>query len=171
MEVVKDTSEFERTLMILKQDRYYINLAFEIAKGSKCLRAQYGSVIVHPEGHIIATGYNGKPAGSQNDHICYRVGLPPNAPKENCCLHSESNAIMFAGRERCKGATLYVSGVPCNDCGLDVMQAKLARIVYWVGPTAHGHRGCCDDAYWDKYGCDVERVPYTHEAWEELYGG
>lgn len=152
--------------MILKRDRYYMELAFTVASGSKCIRAQYGSVLVHPMGHLITTGYNGKPAGSCNDYICYREGLPANAPKDNCCLHSESNTLLFAGRERSTGATLYVTGVPCNDCALDMMQAQIARLVYWAGPTSHGHQGCVDEAYWLKYGSPIVRCAYTQEAWD-----
>lgn len=147
-----------------------MDLAFDVSKGSKCLRAQYGSVLVHYNGHIVATGYNGKPAGSCNDHICYRQGLPPNAPKENCCLHSEVNVAMFAGKERASGGTLYVSGVPCNDCALVIMQLGVTRLVYFSGVQPSGHRGCSDEPYWDKYGKSILRVPFTYEAWDVLYG-
>jgi deoxycytidylate deaminase len=158
-------------MMIKKQDKYYMDLALQVSKGSKCIRAQYGTVIVSSAGHIVSTGYNGKPAGSCNDGICYRVGLPPNAPKENCCLHSEVNAITFAGRERCLGATLYVSGIPCNDCALVQMQSGIVRLVYFDGAALTGHRGCSNNDYWEKYGSKIERVAFTYEAWEELYGG
>ena len=156
--------------MIERKDKYYMDLAFQVSKGSKCVRAQYGSVIVHRDGYIVATGYNGKPAGSCNDGVCYRVGLPPNAPKENCCLHSEVNAVTFAGRERCMGGTLYVCGIPCNDCALVVMQSGIARLVYFDGATASGHRGCSNDDYWEKYGSQIERVAYSEERWNELFG-
>ena len=102
--------------MLTAKDRYYLTLARSVALGSKCSRARYGTVIVHRDGHIISTGYNGKPAGSTNDHICYREGLPDNAAKPNCCLHSEANALLFAGVVQTTGATVYVSGVPCTDC-------------------------------------------------------
>lgn len=79
--------------MITNKDAYFMNIALKVADGSKCIRAKYGSVIVSKDGRIISTGYNGKPRGSKNDHICYRNGLPDNSPKPNCCLHSEANAI------------------------------------------------------------------------------
>jgi deoxycytidylate deaminase len=63
----------------MTKDDYYMGLTFEISKASKCLRAKYGSVLVSRDGRIISTGYNGKPRGSCNDHICYREGLPDNA--------------------------------------------------------------------------------------------
>lgn len=156
--------------MILRVDKYYMDLAFQVLKGSKCVRAQYGTVIVSVNGTIVSTGYNGKPAGSCNDKICYREGLPPNAAKENCCIHSEVNAITFVGRDKCIGGTLYVSGIPCNDCALIVMQSGIARLVYFNGAAATGHKGCSNDDYWEKYGSKVDRVSFTFEEWAELYG-
>lgn len=153
-----------------KKDKYYMALAFQVATGSKCVRAKYGTVIVSPRGTIVSTGYNGKPAGSCNDNVCYREGLPPNAPKENCCLHSEWNAIMFSNpADRDKG-TMYVSGIPCNDCALLIMQSGISTLVYFDGATTSGHRGSSDDEFWNKYGSKVTRVPFTFEAWEELFG-
>lgn len=158
--------------MIQKVDRYYIHLVFEIAKGSKCKRAQYGSLIVAADGRrIVATGFNGKPAHSICDHLCFREGLPPNAPAGPCCLHSERNCLMFSDPVERQGGTLYVSGIPCQECSLAIMQAGLARLVYFDGPTISGHRGDSDDAFWDRYGVKIERVAFTYEEWERLYGG
>ncbi|HEY3344846.1 MAG TPA: deaminase [Anaerolineaceae bacterium] len=145
---------------ITDKDEYYISLAFAVSKGSKCLRAAYGSVVVK-DGRIVATGYNGKPPHSINDHICYREGLPDNASKPNCCIHSEANAIIHSAPEERQGATLYVSGVPCTDCALLIMASGIRRVVYYDGPAASGHLGNSDLEFWKKYGFDekVELVP------------
>lgn len=156
--------------MLMKHDKRYMNLAFEVSRASKCVRAQYGTVIVSRRGTVVSTGYNGKPAGSCNDHICYRQGLPPNAPKENCCLHSEWNAIMFSSPADREGGTMYVSGIPCNDCALLIMQSGISRLVYFDGASVTGHKGCSSDDYFEKYGVQVERVAFTYELWDELYG-
>jgi dCMP deaminase len=152
-----------------KKDKYYMDLAMQVRCGSKCVRAQYGTVIVSALGHIVATGYNGKPAGSCNDGICYREGLPPNSPKENCCIHSEANAIMFSDPLQRKGGTLYVSGIPCKDCALLIMQSGVSRLVYFNGAALSGHRGSSDPELWDKYGCEIEIVPFTDEAFAETF--
>src|SRR6266699_542895 len=151
--------------MLRPKDKYYMDLAFQVSKGSKCFRAQYGTVIVSSRGTIVSTGYNGKPTGSCNDHVCYREGLPPNAPKENCCLHSEWNAIMFSAPVDRDGGTMYVSGVPCNDCSLLIMQSGISTLVYFDGTLVSGHRGSSDDAFWEKYGSKVVRIPFTYESW------
>lgn len=148
---------------VTKADKYYMKLAHAVSRGSKCVRANYGTVIVSKDGRIVSTGYNGKPRGSTNDHVCYREGLPPNAPKENCCIHSEANAIMFSDPVERQEATMYVSGIPCNDCALLILQSGISRLVYYTGPQSSGHRGSSDDSFWEKYGSNIERVDFTQE--------
>lgn len=157
--------------MILKQDRHYMELAFKVSEESKCVRAHYGSVIVSSDGRIVSTGRNGKPRGSINDHICYREGLPPNSPKQNCCLHSEQNAIMFCSPVDRMNGTIYVSGVCCNDCALIIMQSGLRRLVYYDGATSSGHIGSSTNELWEAYGSTIDRVAFSWEEWERLYGG
>lgn len=144
-----------------KRDRYYLSLALKVASASKCVRAQYGTVIVARNGHVLGQGYNGKPKGACNDDVCYREGLPPSAPKNNCCLHSEVNALLFAGSPQDReGATMYVSGVPCRDCALVIMQSGVSRLVYLLDERGHHY---AQDDFWEQYGfasC-IERVAFT----------
>lgn len=133
-----------------------MNIAFEVAKASKCLRAKYGSVLVSSDGRIISSGYNGKPRGSLNDSICYRSGLPDNFPRPNCCLHSEVNCIMFSNPLDRIGGTLYVSGIPCTDCALVIAQSGISRVVYYNNLEESGHKGNFDQSFADEYGMKVK---------------
>jgi len=63
----------------MDKDKYFMEIAFNVSKASKCKRAQYGSVIISKDERIISTGYNGKPRNSINDSVCYREGLPDNS--------------------------------------------------------------------------------------------
>jgi deoxycytidylate deaminase len=59
------------------------------------------------------------------------------------------------------GATLYVSGVPCKDCALRIMQSGIRRLVYL---NEGMHVGSTPDEFWEKYGFGqdrLERVPMT----------
>lgn len=134
-----------------KQDIYFMRLALAVADASKCKRAQYGTVIVSKDGRIVSTGYNGKPRGSCNDDMCYREGLEPNAAKPNCCIHSEANALMFCSPEERRGGTLYVSGIPCTDCALLIMQSGIERVVF-LDADNNGHRGNSTANFWHQYG-------------------
>lgn len=142
----------------MNKNDYYMKLAFDIAQASKCVRAKYGSVLVSQDGRIVATAYNGKPRNSVNDLQCYRIGLEDNAPKPNCCLHAETNLIIFSSPEERLGSTVYVSGIPCTDCILLLAQSKIAKLVYYNGTAQTGHKGNFDINFYKKYGMTFEIV-------------
>lgn len=142
----------------MTKDEYFMGFAIQAAKASKCPKAQYGAVIVDRNGRIVATGYNGKPQGSINDGECYRLSVLPNSEKSPCCLHAEANCIMYCDRHKAEGGTMYVSGAPCRMCALSIMQTGLKRLVYINAPTTTGHKGDSDDEFWNRYGCNIERV-------------
>lgn len=145
-----------------QHDLHYLKMAFVVASMSKCVRAHYGSILVSADGRIVSTGRNGKPRGSINDDVCYRLGVQPNANNiPDCCLHSEANCLMFASPEEKEGATLYVSGVPCENCTLLIAQSKIARLVYYIGTQESGHRGDFDYEFYQKYGMTFELVPVS----------
>lgn len=47
-------------------------------------------------------------------------------------VHAELNAIMRAGRDRCAGATMYVTREPCDGCWRVIDGAGIVRVV-WPG--------------------------------------
>jgi len=141
-------------------DDYYMRLAIQVATGSKCKRAKYGTVIVAKDGRIISTGVNGKPRGSKNDDVCYRESLADNAARPNCCLHSEMNALLFSDPIAREGSTIYVSGIPCTDCALAIAQSGVARLVYLDDAFLNKHHGNFDMDFYNKYGMKFEVVPY-----------
>lgn len=157
--------------MIQKHDKQFMDIARVIAAGSRCKRARFGSVIVAADRRrIVSTGYNGKPAGSKCDNLCFREGLEPNSgAKPYCCIHSEQNAIMFCSPEERRGATLYVTGRPCGDCSVVILQSGIVRLVYLV-VTGTSHPGWTGDDVFTKYGVPLQLVPYTDEWWEEQHG-
>lgn len=153
----------EQILKMMRRDRYFLMLTEDIKSRSRCLRAQYGSLIVSADSRIVSTGYNGKPRGSTNDEICYRLDLSDNAAKPNCCIHSEMNAIMFSSPAERRGGTIYISGIPCTDCLLAIIQSGLTRIVYHDQPSYHLgrlHRGNTDEDFLVKYGVPIQVTGY-----------
>lgn len=44
-------------------------------------------------------------------------------------VHAEANAIIRAGRDRCIGATIYVTDEPCHGCSVLIEAAGLVRVV------------------------------------------
>lgn len=72
---------------------------------------------------------------------------------------------MFSDPLERLGGTMYVSGIPCNDCALLIMQSGVRRLVYLDGPAASGHIGSSTDELWAQYGVPIERCAFTFERW------
>lgn len=54
----------------ISKDKYYLNIAKEVASRGTCLRRNYGAVVVKND-EIISTGYTGAPRGRAN---CNAIG-------------------------------------------------------------------------------------------------
>ncbi len=109
-------------------DKYFMNIANEVAKRSTCERAQVGAVIVK-EKRILTTGYNGSPRGLPH---CFEVGCLMDNGHCVRTLHAEQNAIIQAALHGIitEGATIYVTHQPCFLCAKMIINAGLVRIVY-----------------------------------------
>ena len=111
-----------------KQKRYdaaYLRMALEWAKLSHCERKQVGALIVKDR-MIISDGYNGCPSGFENkceDDL---------GETKWYVLHAEANAILkvAASTQSSKGATLYITLSPCQNCSKLIHQAGIIRVVY-----------------------------------------
>jgi len=121
-------------------DEYFLGLAKEVEKRSNCLRMRVGVVIVKDR-HIIATGYNGTPAGIQNcteggcERCLHREKniLKENERKDLCiCIHSEQNALLQAAFHgiSTKGAVIYSTVAPCLQCAKHIINAGIASVIY-----------------------------------------
>lgn len=131
----------------ITRDEYGLKLAEAAALRADCTRRQVGAVIVAPDGSIVATGYNGLASGKPgcaSARACPRGALsyleqPPDVSyEESGCraVHAEVNAIIRAGRDRCVGATIYITDRPCFHCSVVIEGAGLARVV-----VPHRERG------------------------------
>ncbi|MGB4482719.1 MAG: cytidine/deoxycytidylate deaminase family protein [bacterium] len=117
-------------------DDYFMEIARVVARRSTCLRRQVGAVLVRDK-HILATGYNGAPAGAPHcqEVGCLReqLGVPPGERHELCRgLHAEQNAIIQAALHgvTTMGATLYVTCQPCVVCTKMLINAGVKRILF-----------------------------------------
>ena len=109
----------------LKYDKAYLRMAREWAKLSYCQRKQVGAIIVKDR-MIISDGYNGTPTGFEKfceDEEGYTKWY---------VLHAEANAILkvAASTQSCKGATLYITLSPCQNCSKLIHQAGIIRVVF-----------------------------------------
>ena len=118
-------------------DEYFLTITRQVAERSTCVRAKVGAVIVRDRS-ILATGYNGAPAGMPHclDSGClvYESKTPDGNVEENCfrTIHAEINAIAQAARNgtRIDGADIYVTHTPCIHCFKTLVNTGIKRMFY-----------------------------------------
>lgn len=119
-------------------DEYFLAIAKIVSIRADCRRAQHGCVIVK-DNRIVAAGYNGSEPGGKSclEGECPRGLLSAeelvhlSADYSNCiALHAEQNAIAFADHHDTVGATIYITGAPCDGCSKLIKAAGILRVVY-----------------------------------------
>jgi len=144
---------------IEKFDETRLRQAYIESLQSKCVKHQVGCIIVNSQGRIVASGYNGTPAGDSN--CCdrfpnfeeeveaikqeIRLGceiLGTNKLKElydkhhkwssEHEIHAEMNALLHSNRDDIQGGTLYCTHQPCADCSKNIANSGVSRVVYGV---------------------------------------
>lgn len=138
---------------------YYMKMAELTAELSYAKRLKVGAVIVKNQ-QVIGTGYNGTPAGWDNEceykvwgddaggwlsaeEILSQFPYQEYHPETKQVvryglktkpevLHSEMNALMKVARstESSAGATLFCSLSPCLDCAKAIYQAGIKEVFY-----------------------------------------
>ena len=76
-------------------------------------------------------GYNGMPQGCDDDDMPWgRDGAALDSKYIFVC-HAELNAILnYRGNNNLKGAKVYVTLFPCNECAKAIIQSGIAEIIY-----------------------------------------
>lgn len=119
------------------RDEVYIKMATLIAERSTCARRDVGCILVNKEGHVLATGYNGVPAGMKHckdafldEHKCSSADAKSGKDLDSCrAIHAEQNALL-----QCKDVTeietCYSTTQPCVHCIKLLLNTSCKRIVY-----------------------------------------
>jgi len=118
-------------------DAYFMTITRQVAERSTCQRAKVGAVIVRDRS-ILATGYNGSPAGlphcTEVGCLIYESRTPDGEIEQNCyrTIHAEINAITQAAKNgnAIRDADIYVTHTPCIHC-LKVLINTGIRAVYY----------------------------------------
>ncbi len=116
-----------------------MKIAELVASRSTCLRRSVGAIIVKDK-RILATGYNGAPAGIEHCAVvgCLRqqMGVASGERHELCRgIHAEQNAIIQAAYHgvAIRGASLYCTNLPCSICAKMIINAGIEKIYYADG--------------------------------------
>lgn len=137
--------------------QYFLGIAGAVSKRGDCSRSQVGAIIVSFDNRIQSTGYNGAEPGGPS---CLRGECPrafssvepgssyDTGPGACIASHAEQNAIVYAGRARTLGSTLYVTRMPCDGCSKLIKAAGIIKVVW--------PEGCWEIVY------DTPVQPHTH---------
>mgnify|MGYP002632533847 CR=1 FL=1 len=122
--------------------KLYMDWAKRTAQLSHARRLQVGAVVVKDDS-VISYGYNGMPAGWDNncedelvEHVSAGYGMPMREEKylktKPEVLHAESNAIAKLAKSNNSGAgaDLFVTHMPCLDCAKLIYQSGISRVFY-----------------------------------------
>jgi dCMP deaminase len=112
-----------------KFKRAYMKTAKTFAELSHAKRLKVGCIIVKDD-RIISIGYNGMPAGWDNN--CEDITEDGNLKTKSEVLHAESNAIAKLAKslESGQGATLFVTHSPCLECAKLIYQSGITKVMY-----------------------------------------
>ena len=117
--------------------QYFMTITRQVAERSTCTRAKVGAVIVRDK-NILATGYNGSPAGLPHctavGCLIYTSRTPSGETEENCfrTIHAEINAIAQAAKNGAsiRDADIYVTHTPCIHCLKVLINTGIRRIYF-----------------------------------------
>ena len=107
-------------------DDYFMNIAYTISLKSKD-KKKVGAILVSlNDNRIISTGYNGLPAGI-NDNIDWTN----RELVHSMIIHAEMNCIIYSNN-KFENAVLYCTLSPCKDCIKIIAAACIKKVIYHI---------------------------------------
>ncbi len=113
----------------LDWDQYFMGIARLSALRSKDPSTQVGACIVNDQKKIIGIGYNGLPTGIDDNLFPWGNKGDFLDTKYPYVCHAELNAILNSTMD-IKGASLYVTLFPCNECTKAIIQSGIKTLYY-----------------------------------------
>jgi len=118
--------------MAITWDEYFMGIAVLSSMRSKDPNpdTKVGACIVSSNKIIVGVGFNGAPRGWNDAAFPWNregEGLDVKCPY---VIHAELNAILNSSIKDLKGATIYVTEFPCNECTKAIAQTGIVRIIY-----------------------------------------
>ena len=134
-----------------------MDIARRTAELSHARRLQVGAVIVKDD-KIISIGYNGMPAGWDNN--CEFTFVDPQTKVSSLVtkkevIHAEANAILKLARdgESGYGSSLFCTHAPCIHCSKLIHGAGISKVYY-----RDTYRDSIGLEFLEKCNIEIERV-------------
>jgi dCMP deaminase len=134
----------------------YMKTAETFAELSHARRLHVGAIVVKDD-RIISIGYNGMPAGWDNnceDTVQHSDDTVTLKTKPEV-LHAETNAIakLAKSNESGLGATMFITHAPCLDCAKLIYQSGIGSVLY-----RNSYRDTSGITFLEKSGIQVTQV-------------
>lgn len=143
-----------------KMIRAHLDVAARYAELSHARRLKVGAIVVKDD-RIVSIGYNGTPAGWDNncENEIYDTASPNmdiiGLKTKPEVLHAEENAIAKLARshESGLGADIFITHAPCPQCAKLIYAAGISRVFY-----RHIYRDTAGIEFLTKCGIEVKQV-------------
>ena len=108
----------------------YWDIAIAASNCSVAKKAKVGAAVVTATG-MISVGYNGMPAGMDNDCEYYDKKLQCWKTKPEV-IHAERNALDKMARQgvSAEGSIIFVTRVPCIQCAKSILGLGIKAVYY-----------------------------------------
>lgn len=111
-------------------DEYFMGVALLSAKRSKDPATQVGACIVNNKNKIVGAGYNGLPAGCNDNEFPWDKQGDFLQTKYPYVCHAELNAILNNIGMDLHGCRIYTALFPCNECAKAIIQSGIIEVIY-----------------------------------------
>lgn len=142
----------------LSWDEYFMGIALLSAQRSKDEGTQVGACIVSEDYKILSVGYNGMPTGCNDDDMPWERDGGTLECKYAYVCHAELNAILNNDSGSLRGARLYTTLFPCNECAKAIIQSGIRKVIYLSDKYAGTDAVIASKRMFDMVG--VAYVPY-----------
>ena len=114
----------------LNWDSYFMGIALLSSMRSKDPSTSVGACIVSDDNKILSLGYNGMPIGCSDDEYPSERDVKPLTTKYLYVCHAELNALLNYSGTNMKGAKIYTTLFPCNECTKALIQSGINEVIY-----------------------------------------
>lgn len=139
-------------------DEYFMGVALLSAKRSKDPGTQVGACIVNQKNKIVGAGYNGLPAGCDDDEFPWDKSGEFLQTKYPYVCHAELNAILNNIGMDLHGCRIYTALFPCNECAKAIIQSGITEVIYLSDKYAGNETSLASKRMLDTAGVKYRKV-------------
>ena len=140
-----------------------MGIALLAAKRSKDPNTQVGACIVNSSNKIMSIGYNGLPAGCDDDVFPWeREGENSYDTKYPYVCHAELNAILNNRGADLEGCSIYVALFPCCECAKAIIQSGIKKVLYISDKYGKSDSVRASKRMFDAAGVEYRQIKISH---------